>query len=92
MYHHKPGKYSSGVKWKKDNKPAPTTYENAAAREKSAVMKSSIKHLVPKSKDNNYIQSTLKNKRHVPGVGSYKTLESYKQLSSSVTSLKMRRH
>ena len=42
LHQHKPGKYSSGVKWKKTNDPAPTTYENAAAKEKTAEMRRSI--------------------------------------------------
>ena len=29
LYQHKPTKFESGVKWKKTNEPAPTTYENA---------------------------------------------------------------
>ena len=92
MYQHKPGKYSSGVKWRKDNIPAPTSYENAAAREKSAVMKKGLIYSVPKAENNSHIYKVLKTKRHVPGVGSYKTLDTYKQLSTSVTSLRTRRH
>ena len=92
MYQYKPEKYSSGVKWNKTNEPAPTTYENAAAKEKCSEMRNTIKNTVPKAEGNNHIAKVLKSKKHVPGVGSYKTLETYKNLSSSVTSLRTRRH
>ena len=38
------------------------------------------------------IGSLIQSKRHIPGVGKYQTTDSYKKLSKSITSLRMRRH
>ena len=78
LYQYKPGKYDSGVKWKKTKDPAPGTYQEALAKEQCSEMRRSISNTIPKSEANRYMHIHLKNKRHVPGVGSYRTLDSYK--------------
>ena len=57
MYVYKPakGEKESAVKWKKDNIPAPTSYEWQESREKTSKMPTSIKNTVPKSKNSNFI-------------------------------------
>ena len=55
MYQYKPGKRSSGVRVKKTNEPAPTTYEVPEAKDKTAEMRNSIKNTIPKSSNSNFL-------------------------------------
>lgn len=105
MYKPDPSKLCSAVKWKKTNEPAPTSYEWTESREKTSVMPNATKNTIPKSNSNflskclqkfdlklTVIGCVMRNKKHIPGVGSYQTLTSYKQLSTMPTSLRVRRH
>merc|ERR1712060_569166 len=92
LYQYQPKrKPDSGVKWRKTKEPGPT-YDDDKAREKSASMKNPIKISVPRAKNASYLSTILRTKKQVPGVGSYKTLETDKQLAKPINSLKMRRH
>jgi len=55
MYKYTPGKRSSGVRVKKTNEPAPTTYEVPEAKDKTAEMRNSIKNTIPKSSNSNFL-------------------------------------
>ena len=101
-----PNEKHSVVKWKKVNGPAPTSYEWQESREKTSIMPNAIKNTIPKTKNSTFLSKSLflhlmfnvtidhvmRKNKHVPGVGSYQTLTTYKQLSSIPRSLKMVRH
>ena len=56
MYEYKPGKpKKSLIKVKKNNDPAPTSYDFAEAEYKTAKIPYPIKNTVPKAKNANYI-------------------------------------
>lgn len=87
-----PNEKHSVVKWKKVNGPAPTSYEWQESREKTSIMPNAIKNTIPKTKNSTFLNHVMRKNKHVPGVGSYQTLTTYKQLSSIPRSLKMVRH
>ena len=60
LYHYRPGpKPKSLIKIKKNNDPAPTTYEFGEAREKTSKMRNSIKNTVPKAKNANFLSKSF---------------------------------
>ena len=55
VYKPDPAALKTSCKWKKNNEPAPTTYEFPIAKDKTSSMRSSIKNSVPKSKNSNFL-------------------------------------
>ena len=102
----------SQTKFKKDNKPGPTSYEVPQALQKSSTMRKQIEVKFSNTKIVDYIgkylwfiielkfkfyvmlsvETNIREKKIVPGVGKYKTEDLYKKHAKPITSLRMRRH
>ena len=59
MYEYKPekkDKYSSGVKVRKNDDPAPTSYDWTNAKDKTSLMRKSIESSIPKTENQTFIR------------------------------------
>lgn len=58
MYEYKPekkDKYSSGVIVKKNDEPAPTSYDWTEAKDKTSIMRKSVESSIPKTENQTFI-------------------------------------
>lgn len=79
---------------KKTEKPGPGTYKVAESLDKTAVasLRKSYRHFFEREKKVSHMLTHLDSKKHIPGVGKYKTDDSYKKLSSPTTSMRRLRN
>ena len=78
------------TKIKKDDKPGPVSFEVAKCLE-ACKLRQPINQKIGQAKNINFVENILKQKKKIPGVGTYKTEKAFDHISTMPTSLKRKR-